>query len=59
MERLTQAKINAMTSKERNEALGYYENMACNLDYNTNPILSDIIYSNIHILESKIIHQEF
>ena len=35
------------------------QDWACNIDYIKNPIESDIIQSNINLLESVLIHKEY
>lgn len=35
------------------------QDWACNIDYIKNPIESDIIQSNINLLESILIHKEY
>ena len=59
--------INKLTLKEvksyRKETLVamLYQNqdLACNIDYIKNPVESDIIQSNINLLESVLIYKEY
>lgn len=36
-----------------------FQNLACNIDYIKNPIESDIIQSNIDLIESVLIYKEY
>jgi hypothetical protein len=35
------------------------QDLACNIDYIKNPIESDIVQSNINLIESVLIHKEY
>jgi len=59
MNLLTQSDVNAMAKEERINALDYWQDEACNIDYLVNPLESDIINRNVSILESKILHNEY
>ena len=58
--------INKLTLKEvkqlRKESLVTelykFQDLACNIDYIKNPIESDIIQSNINLIESVLIYKE-
>ena len=59
--------INKLTLKEvkqlREESLVAelykFQDWACNIDYIKNPIESDIIQSNINLIESVLIYKEY
>ena len=59
--------INKLTLKEvkqlRKESLiaelYKFQDWACNIDYIKNPIESDIIQSNINLIESVLIYKEY
>ena len=59
--------INKLTLKEvkqlRRESLiaelYKFQDWACNIDYIKNPIESDIIQSNINLIESVLIYKEY
>lgn len=56
---LTQIDVLNMNRLERQKQLDYFQDLACNIDYIVEPILSDLINSNINILESKILYSEY
>ena len=56
---LTQIDVLKMNRSERQEQLDYFQDLACNIDYLIEPILSDLINSNIDMLESKILYNEY
>lgn len=59
MKKLTHKEVTKMTSQQRSKMLNDLQDKACNTDYIAEPDKSDIIQSNIHILESKILHSEY
>lgn len=56
---LTQIDVLKMNRLERQKQLDYFQDLACNIDYIIEPILSDLINSNINMLESKILYNEY
>lgn len=59
MKKLTQKEV-SMYRKETLVAMLYnLQDLACNIDYVKQPLESDIVHSNITLIESKLIHKEF
>lgn len=59
MKKLTQKEV-SMYRKETLVAMLYnFQDLACNIDYVKQPLESDIVHSNITLIESRLIHKEF
>ena len=59
MNKLKQSDVIRLSQLECKELLDTMQDKACNIDYIKNPIESDIIQSNINLLESKILYNEY
>lgn len=59
MNKLKQSDVIALSQLECKKLLNTMQDKACNIDYIKNPIESDIIQSNINLLESKILYNEY
>ena len=59
MKALTQKQVLKMRKQERINTLNYLQDLACNIDYIVQPLLSDIVHKNISMLESKILYNEY
>ena len=59
MNALTQKQVLKMRKQERINTLNYLQDLACNVDYTVQPLLSDVVQKNISMLESKILYNEY
>lgn len=59
MKKLTKKELLNLSSISLRIELDYLEDLACNIDYLTNPIESDIVHSNIALIESLLIYKEY
>lgn len=59
MNALTQKQVLKMRKQKRIDTLNYLQALACNIDYISQPLLSDVIQKNISMLESKLLYNEY
>lgn len=59
IKKLTVKDIKGLRRESQIALLYQQQDWACNIDYTKNPIESDIIQSNINLLESILIHKEY
>ena len=58
MKELTQKEVLGMSKTKQLELLLKFQDEACNLDYVLYPIESDIVQSNINLLEQVLIYKK-
>lgn len=59
MKKLTQKEVSMYRKGTLVAMLYNLQDLACNIDYVKQPLESDIVHSNITLIESELIHKEF
>lgn len=59
MKKLTQNDLQGLTTNELKTLMDELQDLSCNIDYIANPTDADIVNSNLHLVEAKLVFNEF